>query len=214
MRTKDPKTVSYESIEPKLRTGDVFLFHGDSANSTAIERLTRSRFSHASMIVRPDITKAPKIWQSGPNPLVEDRATHSRHGGAQLGELRAALNLMARMGDTPYLRRLHFRRTPAFEAVAMYIVADIDGRPFPNLKLALSHFKAGGRGRSESDATLFCAELVAETYMRLGLLLLDPPPNAYVPKHFSEQHKQLHLMKGATLGPEVRVALPKPKRAV
>jgi hypothetical protein len=213
MRTKDPKTISYETLEPRLRTGDLFLFHGIHPESKGIEKLTRSRFSHASMIVRPDPKKPPMIWQEGPDPLVRDTSTRSKHGGAQLGDLRAALRLMWKMGDTPYVRRLTVRRTPDFETVMQYIVKDMDGRPFPILKTALRHFKAGLRGKSENDSTLFCAELTAETYMRLGLLLMNPPPNAYVPHNFAEHNRtKLKLRKGATLGPEMRVAIPTTKK--
>jgi hypothetical protein len=210
MRTPDPKTVSYETIEPRLRTGDVFLFHGKSAISKKVERGTRSRFSHASMVVRPDPSQPPFLWQTGPVKIVRDRLTRTDHGGAQLGDLKEALLLMTspEYGDQPYLRQLNVNRTPEFEQLAMMIVSDIDGRPFPTMTQMMRQWKAGQSRRSESDRTLFCAELVAETFMRIGLLLLDPPPNAYSPKHFSEQYRRLHLLKGASFGPELKVARP------
>lgn len=210
MRTPDPKTVSYETIEPRLRTGDVFLFHGKSAISRKVERGTRSRFSHASMVVRPDPAQPPFLWQTGPVKIVRDRLTRTDHGGAQLGDLKEALLLMTspEYGDQPYLRQLNVTRTPAFEQLAMMIVSDIDGRPFPTMTQMMRQWKAGQSRRSESDRTLFCAELVAETFMRIGLLLVDPPPNAYSPKHFSEQYRRLHLLKGASFGPELKVARP------
>jgi hypothetical protein len=210
MRTPDPKTVSYEEIEPRLRTGDVFLFHGKSAISRKVERGTRSRFSHASMVVRPDPAQPPLLWQTGPVKIVRDRLTRTDHGGAQLGDLKEALLLMTspEYGDMPYVRQLNVTRTPEFEQLAMMIIADIDGRPFPTMTQMMSQWKAGQSRRSESDRTLFCAELVAETFMRIGLLLLDPPPNAYSPKHFSEQYRRLHLLKNASFGPEFKVARP------
>jgi hypothetical protein len=211
MRRADPRTITYESLEPKLRTGDVFLFHGKSAISKTIERGTRSRFSHAAMVVRPHRSRRPYLWQTGPVKIVGDRLTRTDHGGAQLGDLREALLLMTdpSYADQPYVRRMHVRRTPDFEALAMMVVADIDGRPFPKMTQMLRQWKAGQRRVDESDRTLFCAELVAETLMRMGLLLLDPPPNAYSPQHFSEQYRRLHLQKGASLGPEFKVARPR-----
>lgn len=211
MRTADPKTISYEALVPQLRTGDVFLFHGNSAISKAVERQTRSRFSHAAMVIRPSLSKPPMLWQTGPSALIPDKVTHSPHGGAQLGDLRTLLRFMAQpqYGDTPYWRRLKITRTPEFERMAMSIVADIDGRPFPKMSQMARQYAAGQHRRSESDRTLFCAELVAETFMRLGVLLLSPPPNAYSPKHFSEQYHSLPLLKGATFGPERKVTPPK-----
>jgi hypothetical protein len=212
MRTPDPKTIGYERLEPRLRTGDVFLFHGKSAISRKIERGTRSRFSHASMVVRPDRARPPMLWQTGPVKIVRDRLTRTDHGGAQLGDLKEALLLMTspEYGDQPYVRQLKVRRTPEFEQLAMLVIADIDGRPFPTMSQMLQQWKAGQGRRSESDRTLFCAELVAETFMRIGLLLLSPPPNAYSPKHFSEQYRRLHLRRNAVFGPEFKVAPPRP----
>lgn len=53
----------YEELEPRLRTGDILLFHGDSRRSRVIEGVTRSKFSHVGMIVRPDPAKAPLLWR-------------------------------------------------------------------------------------------------------------------------------------------------------
>ena len=209
MRTPDPKTVKYATIEPRLRTGDVFLFHGKSAISRQVERGTRSRFSHAAMVVRPDPSQPPRLWQTGPVKIVRDRLTRTDHGGAQLGDLRDALELMTdpQYGDQPYVRHLRLRRTPEFEQLTMMVLSDIDGRPFPTMNQMMTQWKAGQSRRSESDRTLFCAELVAETFMRIGLLLLSPPPNAYSPKSFSEQNRRLHLLKNAAFGPEFKVAV-------
>jgi hypothetical protein len=50
-----------------------------------------------------------------------------------------------------------------------------------------------------------CAEVLARTYQRMGLLPLEPPPNAYAPRDFSEKNANLHLLRGAALGPQVEV---------
>ncbi len=214
MPSSQLKTVSYERLEPKLRTGDVLLFHGASAVSKAIEKSTHSRFSHAALVIRPHATAPPLIWQAGIGPLLKDQFSHSSHGGAQLLDLRQALTLMAsaNYGDMPFVRQLKFKRTSAFETVAMEAVADMDGRPFPKLKTAQREYAMGTRGRAETDRTFFCAQLVAETLMRMGVLSFDPPPNAYSPHHFSDQSKSLHIMKGA-YDPEMRVTPPQMKKA-
>ena len=209
MRTPDPKSISYASLAPKLRTGDLLLFHGASAVSKSIERSIRSRFSHVAIVIRPYLNRPPLIFQAGVGPLLEDQHSHSMHGGAQLSYLREMLLLMKNpaYGDQPYVRQLKFKRTRGFETMAMEVVADMDGRPFPNLRTAQQQFAAGRRGKSRTDRTLFCAELVAEAFMRLGVLSLDPPPNAYSPKDFSDQHRALKVLKGV-LGPEMKVIVP------
>lgn len=60
----------------------------------------------------------------------------------------------------------------------------------------------GPLGRNSEDLTsLFCSELVAEAYQRLGLLSEEKPSNEYTPAEFSEK-RQLKLLKGS-LGKEI-----------
>src|SRR5215471_15046966 len=90
------QTIRYEELEPRLRTGDLLLFHGDSRRSRLIEAATRSKFSHIGMIVRPDPAKAPQLWHSDPRAVTKDVRDQREHGGAQLNELTAALAVMTR----------------------------------------------------------------------------------------------------------------------
>lgn len=55
--------------------------------------------------------------------------------------------------------------------------------------------------------SIFCTELIAETYMRMGLLPPAPPASAYLPLDFSER-KKIPLLKGASLGREVLLRVP------
>jgi hypothetical protein len=211
MPASRPPTISYERLEPSLRTGDVFLFHGSSGISLKVEQGTKSQFSHAAMVIRPHPGRRPYLWQTGPSKIVEDRWTHTGHGGAQLGDLREALTFMANpaFGDQAFVRRLRISRSKDFETLARMSVADIDGRPFPTMTQMIRQWQVGQTRRSTSDRTLFCAELVAETYMRMGLLLFDPPPNAYSPHSFSSENPRLPLRKKASLGRELQVAPPR-----
>jgi hypothetical protein len=210
MEDSGSPTIRYEDLLPTLRTGDVFLFHGDSLISRVVERVTGSRFSHAAMIIRPDPAKPPMLWQTGPDPIVEDEETHSMHGGAQLGLLDADLKLMGipKFGDVPFVRRLQVERGPDFETLALQAVADIDGRPFPSNPEMLENWLLGLLHIATSDRTLFCAQLVAATFVRMGLLPLDPPVNFYDPKDFSTEYDRLPWLKGATLGPQLLVIQP------
>jgi len=56
--------------------------------------------------------------------------------------------------------------------------------------------------RKPAYRSIFCTELIAETYRRMGLLPETPPPSAYLPLDFSERRK-IPLLKGASLGREV-----------
>jgi uncharacterized protein YycO len=63
---------------------------------------------------------------------------------------------------------------------------------------------------SEDLSELFCSELVAALYQKMGVLAHFPPPNEYMPVHFSKEHSRyLPFTSGATLGPEIMVSLKK-----
>jgi hypothetical protein len=55
---------------------------------------------------------------------------------------------------------------------------------------------------------IFCSELVAESYMRMGLLPETPPPSAYMPVDFASA-RELPLLKGAYLSGEVMIKVAK-----
>ena len=62
--------IAYDDLVPRLRTGDVVVFHGVSLASRVIERVTGSRYSHAAMVYRPDPNEPPMLWETGPDPIV------------------------------------------------------------------------------------------------------------------------------------------------
>src|SRR5256885_15289257 len=106
-------TISFEVLEPALRTGDLLLFHGASRRSRIIETATGSEFSHVGMIVRPEGAR-PKLWHTDPRAVTEDVLEEDEHAGAQLNDLAAALTIMTspEYGDTPFVRQLIVERTP------------------------------------------------------------------------------------------------------
>jgi hypothetical protein len=72
----------------------------------------------------------------------------------------------------------------------------------------LVHWVEGLLHVTSPGPTLFCAQLVAATFIGMGLLPSDPPSNFYDPKDFSTEYQRLPLQKGATLEPEIQVVLP------
>jgi hypothetical protein len=203
-------SVTYDEIEPQLATGDILIFHGTSGISLQIEQKTSSYFSHTAMVIRPDMSKPPFIWQTGPGPIVQDSLTHSYHGGAQIALLREAMIYMSNpaYGDSSYLRQLQFSRGPEFEIVAQWAIAGLDGTPFGTMQEMLKNFEEGQRSETASDRTFFCSELAAHTYMMMGLLPFDPPANSYAPGTWSPEYGNLPMLRGATLGPLLRLIPP------
>ena len=214
-KADNPKALPYDEIASRLRTGDILLFHGANEDSIAIEKATGSKYSHVAMAIRPDPAKPPLIWQAGPGPIVKDPKTHTKHGGAQLGRMRDALAFIEDpvYNDTGFWRRMMVRRPEEFEHAAIQAVAEFDGRPFPSLLKMVEHWIEGKLHIVSPEKTLFCAELIALTYMRMGLLPVDKPANGYSPAAFSEE-RPVDLMLGARFGPPVQMLRPEvPKPA-
>jgi len=202
-----PPAARYEDLAPNLRTGDILLFHGRSQLGRVLEITGGSEFSHVGMIVRRKADAPPLLWHSVPRPVSEDVLGDREHGGAQLNPLEAALASMTTPahGDTPFVRQLQVERTPAMEATALEAVRAVDDTPFPSNWRFVVHWLLGRLHVPTTGKHMDCAEVLARTYQRMGLLPPEPPPNAYVPRDFSAQQGKLQLLRGATLGPQVQV---------
>ena len=81
----------------------------------------------------------------------------------------------------------------------------MDRTSFPSLWNVMKQWLLGHVRITTSGKRMECAEVLARTYQRMGLLPPEPPPNGYAPRDFSEKHAKLHLLRGATLGPQVEV---------
>lgn len=191
--------MDFDRLAPKLQTGDILLFHGSEEISRIIEAATGSPFSHAAMVVRA--TGRPPgqdlfIWQAV-RPTVE----------------LAPLDLRQYPGKIEWgtfvCRQLAVDRTPdLLEGLHRFIAATV-GTPFARTDLDMGlHWLEGRLGISSGTKDYFCAQLLAETYMHMGLLPIAPPANRYSPKDFSFEHESLDLMRGAKLGDEIVVTLP------
>ena len=206
------QTVNYSDLVNQLKTGDLLLFHGSSGISRHIEEVTRGEFSHAAMVVRPHPDQPPLIWQTGPDPLKEDVLTKSMHGGAQLSDFLSTVTLESspQYGDVPYWRQLTVTRNDAFETMALGALGSLDGTPFGTYWDMARNWALGKIHFVTTPNEVFCAELVAMTYMRMGLLPMSPPPNSYSPSHFGGD---VALLGGATLGPAIQVNMSASARA-
>lgn len=197
------------AVLPQIQTGDIFVFHCDALESRAIDIVTDSWFSHAAMaIVHPE-TGQRLIWQTDPGAIVEDPLTHSSHTGAQLGDLADAVNQTAKTwGDQPYWRALRWTRPTDFDAVVATAISALEKTPYPSDLAMVLDYLLGRQDVANSDGTMFCSQLIAATYQRIGLLGEEHPSNHYRPKDFSsETGAQLSLEAGAELATEVEVML-------
>ena len=93
------------------------------------------------------------------------------------------------------------------ENAALGVVREFSGRHFPSTLGLVGHWLKGRARRRVSFEDIYCAELVALTYQRMGLLDDRKPLNWYDPGRFWSGDR-LDLADGAVLGPEIAVDVP------
>ena len=198
---------SLPTIERSLQTGDLLLFSGKGFASAGIKWLLGSTWSHVGLVVRPAGHDArPLLWEATPCTDLVDVITGRPAGGARLVSLHARLDTFP---GAVAVRRLSKRLDALQRARFARVLRQLHGRPYEKrwLELLLAVSERIDLSR-ENLTTLFCSELVAETYQRIGLL--DDvaqgglPSNEYTPRHFSAAH-DLPLRQGFALDPEVRL---------
>ncbi len=185
-------------------TGDVWLFRGRKVADRAIRLFTNSPVNHVGMAVTLD-DLPPLLWHAELGTSTEDVWTGEPQRGAQLHRLTEAVHTWHdRYGQKPFFRQLDAPVTRAMEDEILRVVNEYDGRRFPGMGSLARKWLSGRARRTTPPEDLFCAELVAITYQRMGLLDAKRPPNWYDPGTFWSGDR-LELAPGAGLGPEIEV---------
>lgn len=190
-----------EKMRAKLTTGDIVLFSGKGGISAGIKWATLSRWSHVGMIVVLPEYDFVTVWESTTLSSLVDLDTKVPHKGVQLVPLSSRIEDYDGEVAVRQLEGITFDESDLKNL--MQLRREVAGREYEQDQIEL--IKAaydGPLGRNSEDLTsLFCSELVAEAYQRLGLLSEEKPSNEYTPAEFSEK-KQLKLLKGS-LGKEI-----------
>lgn len=197
-----PKPKVYnEQMRAKLKTGDIVLFSGKGGISAGIKWATLSRWSHVGMIVVLPEYDFVTVWESTTLSSLVDLDTKVPHKGVQLVPLSSRIEGYDGEVAVRQLEGISFDESDLKNL--MELRREVSGREYEQDQIEL--IKAaydGPLGRNSEDLTsLFCSELLAEAYQRLGLLSEEKPSNEYTPADFSEK-KQLELLNGS-LGKEV-----------
>ena len=186
------------------RTGDIWIFRGDSVADHAIRLLTNSPVNHVGMAVVLD-DMPPLMWHAELGKGLLDVWTGQHQRGVQLHDLReAATQWMDRYGQRAWLRQLSADVTPAMEDALLTTIARMDGLPFPSTGRLLGRVARGRLHRKAPAELAFCAEVVAEAYTAMGLLDGSRPANYYDPGRFWSGD-DLELELGASLADEIAV---------
>ena len=196
--------ISLDEAVDLTRTGDLWLFRGESVADRAIRALTNAPVNHVGMAVVLD-DLPPLMWHAELGKGLVDVWTGTHHRGVQLHDLRdAVVQWSSRYGQRPWLRQLSADITPEREASVLTTIARLDGTPFPATAALAARWARGRAHRAAGVEVTYCAEVVAATYTAMKLLPADLPTNYYDPGTFWSGD-DLQLLDGATLSAEILV---------
>jgi len=199
------------------RTGDIWVFRGTSRADRAIRGLTNAPVNHVGMAVALD-DLPPLMWHAELGRSLPDMWTGKRQRGVQLHDLRAAvLQWGQRYGQRGWVRQLSGEQTREHEDGLLRAIARLDGTPFPSTAALAGRWLRGRvpqlRHAADADVddasltTAYCAEVVALTFVEMGLLPDDHRPSWYDPGRFWSGD-DLDLAPGFALGGEIEVVVP------
>lgn len=206
--------VSYESIKSELKTGDAVLCHGKgSCFSCSIQTCSNSPWSHVGMIVRCEHFEGDPdnlyIWHSDKNSVPDILTKRKKKSGPQLSPFG---DYLAHYGGDIAVRQLVGQATQQMDPTCddwlhnwmqQHKRKSYEKNPFD---LFTSLFRCC-RSRKGDASSYFCSELLADTYMGMGLLEDNWPADMYTPADFSSAGIA-KLKSGLYLGPEVLILPP------
>ncbi len=201
----------YEEIRGQLQTADIVLFSGKSRMSAGIKWATLSEWSHVGLIVYMPPGTGPLadtvlLWESTTFDDLKDALDGVAKCGVQMVLLSDRIQTYP---GSVAIRQLSVHRDPAMLDALSAVRHKLRNRPFEQSRLEMVRAALDGpfdRLPSREDlSSLFCSELVAEAYQAMGLLPEHgegKPSDEYTPQDFAGD---LPLLRGATLGPIVRI---------
>lgn len=206
MRKKPNPTSELLDVNATLHSGDIILFAGQTTFSALIRAVSDGRWSHCGMVFcdKDHNKTGAHIW---------DVSKKTFGGVVDLYDLqRRIADYDGAIAYRPLLqdggkRGFDHATSDAFSS----IYDDLAGRPYETSKLELIsaaidiEFANYELARNEPDlSSIFCAELLAETFQRLSLLGREKPANEYVPADFGAAHLE-RLANGYYLGKEISI---------
>lgn len=202
--------MKYEDIRDQLKTGDILLFSGKGGISEGIKFFTVSKWSHVGMVYRfddpRDVNGSIFCWESTTLCDLKDADTGKLTKGVQRVELSERLERCFANGYEISVRQLSKALTDDMIRSLNEFRHDVSGRPYEKDKIELLKSAYDGIfGENKEDlSSLFCSELLAEAYQRMGLITKHISSNEFTPKDFSSE-KKLTLEFGYALENEIAI---------
>lgn len=215
-----PGPLGLDEAVDHTRSGDIWIFRGSRAPDRVIRAVTNAPVNHVGMTVVVD-DLPPLLWHAELGKQQLDLWTGGHHRGVQLHDLRTAVRRWQEDYDQQaFLRQLDPEVGQREEDGMLRAIARLDGVSFPSMtRLAGRWLRARDayvsrrrRGERGTPAAAFCAEVVASTYLEMGLLPEDRRATWYDPGRFWSGD-YLPLVEGWRLGDEVEVRRASPTGA-
>ena len=203
MTDRPAGTMTLDEAAAIARTGDVWLFRGRTAADTAIRAATNSPVNHVGMVVAID-DLPPLMWHAELGRSLPDVWTGEHQRGTQLHRLVDSVSVWHHTyRQDAWMRPIDIEVSREQEDAVLRTIDELDGSAFPRTRALATGWLKGRARRKTSLEALFCAEVVAITFERMGLLSGERPPNWYDPgKFWSGDHLRLD---GASLGGEIAI---------
>lgn len=165
--------------------GDLVLFSGKGLVSGTIRLFTRSRWSHVGMVVRDPHGGEALLLESTSTDESADISLGRPVRGVQV--VRLAEKLAAYDG-TIVLRKLELDvRPPGFDAELQEIADLWRYRGYKSFTATLALDMLSVNRRPQRVHRVFCSELVAEVYKRLGIMCRSVRSSRCVPGDFGRE---------------------------
>ncbi|HEU0191777.1 MAG TPA: guanylate cyclase [Mycobacterium sp.] len=227
----DATSVTLSRALQETRTGDIWLFRGQSGPDRTIRTLSNAPVNHVGMTVAIE-DLPPLIWHAELGDKLVDVWTGTHQRGVQLHDAREAVEQwMHRYHQQCWLRQLTPYADRAQEDRLLRVIARMDGTAFPTSARLTGRWLRGriptasdwmrgipvlekrahrmtqrhkARRSAAGLETTYCAETVAITYEEMGLLRTDKHSNWFDAGSFWSGDL-LPLTPGYQLGREITV---------
>lgn len=191
------KKVSYADICETLRTGDLILLSGQLFTSELTQLIQGSKWSHVAMVIRPEDIgiEYPRLvlWESNTLVNLKDVGFDQAKVGPMLVDLEERIHTdkVEKYDDLFQIRYLdhgHFNTDELHDRLKSFIQkSHASGYPKSELQMFKDVFDGLFKNEDPEPSEYFCSELIADTYIHMGLMTSDYVANSYVPKDFSDQ---------------------------
>ena len=198
--------MKYNKIRESLKTGDIVLFSGRGMISTVIKLITNSKWTHVGMVIRELSFDCVLLWESTTLSKLKDISSGIAKKGVMLVPLS---HRIATYDGEVGIRQLAESLTDSQIFTLSEFRREVKDRLYEqSITELLKAAYDGPLGENVEDlSSIFCSELGAEAYQRIGLVNDFWPSNEYTPKDFSEDGKiDAHIEKNS-LQPLIKIEI-------